>query len=116
MVTQRNRPSSLASPEIDRPSNMARSHPSLSQETRAASLHLFSSLRPFSPKSPFDPPGRRLRRRTNLQQIDLQSQPLLSTLRRELKRFEKNPTKFRICSGTARLRRGKGRSWRRWGC
>ncbi|XP_057951492.1 M phase phosphoprotein 10 isoform X2 [Malania oleifera] len=64
----------------------------LSHTARTASRHLFSRLRPFCPKSPFD----------NLlvegfdaeqiwQQIDLQSQPLLSSLRKDLRWFEKNP-------------------------
>ncbi|KAK9278225.1 hypothetical protein L1049_027787 [Liquidambar formosana] len=66
--------------------------PELSQTARLASQHLFSSLLPFTPKSPFD----RLLidgfdAEQIWQQIDLQSQPLISSLRRELKRFEKNP-------------------------
>ncbi|XP_021292465.1 U3 small nucleolar ribonucleoprotein protein MPP10 [Herrania umbratica] len=64
----------------------------LSQAVRAASKHLFSSLKPHSPKSPFDQlliEG--FDAEQIWQQIDLQSQPLLSTLRREVKKFEKNP-------------------------
>ncbi|XAR50195.1 hypothetical protein NMG60_11004451 [Bertholletia excelsa] len=66
--------------------------PDLSQAARIASEYLFSSLKPFSPKSPFD------RLLVNgfdaeqiWQQIDIQSQPLISSLRREVKKFEKNP-------------------------
>ncbi|CAK9137587.1 unnamed protein product [Ilex paraguariensis] len=66
--------------------------PDLSEAARLASQYIFSSLTPHTPKSPF----------THLliegfdaeqiwQQIDLQSQPLISTLRREIKKFEKNP-------------------------
>ncbi|EOY20756.1 U3 small nucleolar ribonucleoprotein mpp10 isoform 4 [Theobroma cacao] len=64
----------------------------LSQAVRAASKHLFSSLKPHSPKSPFDQlliEG--FDAEQIWQQIDLQSQPLLYTLRREVKKFEKNP-------------------------
>uniref|UniRef100_A0A2N9HX35 Uncharacterized protein n=1 Tax=Fagus sylvatica TaxID=28930 RepID=A0A2N9HX35_FAGSY len=66
--------------------------PSLSQAARAASEHLFASLKPFTPKSPFD---KLLTQGFDAeqiwQQIDLQSHPLLSTIRREVKRFEENP-------------------------
>ncbi|XP_073016763.1 M phase phosphoprotein 10-like isoform X2 [Primulina eburnea] len=66
--------------------------PELSKTARLASQYLFSSLNPFAPKSPF----------THLltegfdaeqiwQQIDLQSQPLVSSLRRQVRNFEKNP-------------------------
>ncbi|KAK6920692.1 U3 small nucleolar ribonucleoprotein complex, subunit Mpp10 [Dillenia turbinata] len=66
--------------------------PDLSQAARLASQYVFSLLQPHCPKSPFD----------NLlvdgfdaeqiwQQIDIQSQPLVSSLRRELNKFEKNP-------------------------
>ncbi|KAL3618054.1 hypothetical protein CASFOL_038375 [Castilleja foliolosa] len=64
----------------------------LSNAARLASKYLFSSLSPQAPKSPF----------THLltegfdaeqiwQQIDLQTQPLLSSLRRHVRNFEKNP-------------------------
>ncbi|XP_062170138.1 M phase phosphoprotein 10 [Alnus glutinosa] len=66
--------------------------PALSQMARAASEHLFASLRPFTPKTPFD---KLLTKGFDAeqvwQQIDLQALPLLSTLRRDVKRFEKNP-------------------------
>ncbi|XP_042503124.1 U3 small nucleolar ribonucleoprotein protein MPP10 [Macadamia integrifolia] len=64
----------------------------LSQAARIASQYLFSSLQPFSPKSPFEHllvDG--FDAEQIWQQIDLQSQPLLSNLRREIKRFERNP-------------------------
>ncbi|OMO59979.1 Mpp10 protein [Corchorus capsularis] len=64
----------------------------LSEAVRAASKHLFASLKPHSPKSPFDQlliEG--FDAEQIWQQIDLQSQPLLSNLRREVKKFEKNP-------------------------
>ncbi|GFZ07827.1 hypothetical protein Acr_19g0007640 [Actinidia rufa] len=64
----------------------------LSQDAREASQNMFSFLKPFAPKSPFD----RLLvdgfdAEQIWQQIDLQSQPLISNLRRQLKKFEKNP-------------------------
>lgn len=68
----------------------------LSQTARAASQHLFSSLRPYAPKSPFEEllvEG--FDAEQIWQQIDLQSQPLLSSLERELKRFEKHPEEIR---------------------
>ncbi|XP_038880072.1 U3 small nucleolar ribonucleoprotein protein MPP10 isoform X2 [Benincasa hispida] len=66
--------------------------PSLSEVARLASQNLFSMLKPFSPKSPFDHllvDG--FDAEQIWQQIDLQSQPLLASVRRDLKRFEKNP-------------------------
>ncbi|KAF3437011.1 hypothetical protein FNV43_RR19764 [Rhamnella rubrinervis] len=71
-------------------------NPTLAQTARAASQQLFSSLRPFTPKSPFDHllvDG--FDAEQIWQQIDIQSQPLLSSIRRELKRFEKNPEEIR---------------------
>ena len=71
-------------------------NPTLSQTARAASQQLFSSLRPFTPKSLFDHllvDG--FDAEQIWQQIDIQSQPLLSSIRRELKRFEKNPEEIR---------------------
>ncbi|XP_027330177.1 U3 small nucleolar ribonucleoprotein protein MPP10 isoform X2 [Abrus precatorius] len=67
-------------------------NPSLSETARIASQYLFSSLRPFAPKSPLDQllvEG--FDAEQIWQQIDLQSQPLLSTLRRRLKKLAKNP-------------------------
>ncbi|KAK6153289.1 hypothetical protein DH2020_012928 [Rehmannia glutinosa] len=68
----------------------------LSNAARLASEYLFSSLSPYAPKSPF----------TQLltegfdaeqiwQQIDLQAQPLLSSLRRHVRNFEKNPEEIK---------------------
>ncbi|XP_020978258.1 U3 small nucleolar ribonucleoprotein protein MPP10 isoform X1 [Arachis ipaensis] len=67
-------------------------NPALSETSRAASRHLFSALRPFCPKSPLDQlliDG--FDAEQIWQQIDLQSQPLLSSLRRQVKHFAKNP-------------------------
>lgn len=64
----------------------------LSATARAASQYVFSSLKPFTPKSPFDQllvDG--FDAEQIWQQIDLQSQPLISSHRRELKRFERSP-------------------------
>ncbi|XP_030495636.2 M phase phosphoprotein 10 [Cannabis sativa] len=72
------------------------SSPTLSQTAREASQNLFSSLRPYTPKSPFDKllvEG--FDAEQIWQQIDLQSQPLLLTIRRELKRFEKDPAEIK---------------------
>ncbi|XP_050375803.1 M phase phosphoprotein 10 [Argentina anserina] len=70
--------------------------PELSQNARAALKNLFSSLRPFTPKSPFDKllvEG--FDAEQIWQQIDIQSQPLISNLRRELRRYEKNPEEIK---------------------
>ena len=67
-------------------------NPTLSQAARAASQYFFSSLRPFSQKLPLDQlliDG--FDTEQIWQQIDLQSQPLIATLRRRVKRLEKNP-------------------------
>ncbi|XP_058749363.1 M phase phosphoprotein 10-like [Vicia villosa] len=67
-------------------------NPTLSETARAASKHLFSSLGPFSSKSPLH---QLLTDGYDAEQIwhqiDLQSQPLLSTLRRRLNQLVKNP-------------------------
>lgn len=64
----------------------------LSQAARSAASYIFSSLAPHTPKSPFE---RLLTQGFDheqiFQQIDLQLQPLISSLRREVKKFEKNP-------------------------
>lgn len=68
----------------------------LSQTARAASQYLFSSLKPYTPKTPFDQllvDG--FDAEQIWQQIDLQSQPLLSSIKRDLKRFQKNPDELR---------------------
>ncbi|KAF7124637.1 hypothetical protein RHSIM_Rhsim12G0165800 [Rhododendron simsii] len=79
----------------------------LSQAARAASEHIYSSLKPYTPKTPFE------RLLVNgfdaeqiWQQIDLQSQPLISSLRRELKRFEKNPEEISKLFGVDEEREG----------
>ncbi|XP_021753133.1 U3 small nucleolar ribonucleoprotein protein MPP10-like [Chenopodium quinoa] len=64
----------------------------LSGFARLASQHLFASLKPYSPKSPFDQlhsDGFDVEQ--IWQQIDLQSQPLINTLKREIKRYEEKP-------------------------
>ncbi|KAI5417017.1 hypothetical protein KIW84_041858 [Lathyrus oleraceus] len=65
-------------------------NPTLSETARAASKYLFSSLRPFTPKSPLD---QLLVEGYDTEQIwhqiNLQSQPLLSTIRRQLNRLIK---------------------------
>ncbi|KAG5522939.1 hypothetical protein RHGRI_034927 [Rhododendron griersonianum] len=83
---------------------------SLSQAARAASEHIYSSLKPYTPKTPFE------RLLVNgfdaeqiWQQIDLQSQPLISSLRRELKRFEKNPEEISKLFGLDEEREGEER-------
>lgn len=64
----------------------------LSQTARDASQHLFASIKPFASKSPFDHllvDG--FDAEQIWQQIDIQSQPIISSLRRQINRFEKNP-------------------------
>ncbi|KAI9174156.1 hypothetical protein LWI28_012854 [Acer negundo] len=64
----------------------------LSNAAREASRHLFSFLKSHTPKSPLDQllvEG--FDAEQIWQQIDLLSQPLLSGLNREVKKFEKNP-------------------------
>jgi U3 small nucleolar RNA-associated protein MPP10 len=70
---------------------------SLSQTARTACKHLFSSINPHVPKSPFDQllidgcDAEQI-----WQQIDLQSQPLLSSLRRQVLHFQKNPEEIKV--------------------
>ncbi|CAM8937094.1 unnamed protein product [Rhodiola kirilowii] len=66
--------------------------PSLSKLARTSAQQLFSVLKPYAPKSPFDKllvDG--FDAEQIWQQIDMQSQPILATLRREVKRYESNP-------------------------
>lgn len=81
--------------------------PELSRSVRSASQHLFSSLKHFTPKSPFDQlltDG--FDAEQIWQQIDLQSQPLISSLRRELNRFEKNPEEISKIFGKMEVVKG----------
>ncbi|KAA8540804.1 hypothetical protein F0562_024767 [Nyssa sinensis] len=83
--------------------------PDISQAARKASQYIFSSLRPFAPKSPFDHlliDG--FDAEQIWQQIDLQSQPLISSLRRELKKFEKNPEEISKLFGWVGVKKGEG--------
>ncbi|XP_058087288.1 M phase phosphoprotein 10 [Magnolia sinica] len=69
--------------------------PSLSETARSASSSLFSALLPSCPKSPFDHllvDG--FDAEQIWHQIDLQSRPLISNLRREIKRLEANPAEI----------------------
>ncbi|KAH7856504.1 hypothetical protein Vadar_002187 [Vaccinium darrowii] len=82
----------------------------LSQAARAASDYIYSSLKPYTPKAPFE---RLLMGGFDAeqiwQQIDLQSQPLLSSLRRELKRFENNPEGISKLFGVDERKEGEER-------
>ncbi|XP_070027301.1 M phase phosphoprotein 10 [Nicotiana sylvestris] len=66
--------------------------PDLSEAARLASKYLYSSLKPYTPKSPF---AQLLTDGFDAeqiwQQIDLQSEPLISSLRRQIRQFEKKP-------------------------
>ncbi|CAH8354223.1 unnamed protein product [Eruca vesicaria subsp. sativa] len=69
---------------------------SISSVARVASQYLFTKLKPHNPKSPFEEllvEG--FDAEQIWQQIDMQSQPLLSSLRLEVKRFAKNPKEIR---------------------
>uniref|UniRef100_A0A1J3FWN5 U3 small nucleolar ribonucleoprotein protein MPP10 n=1 Tax=Noccaea caerulescens TaxID=107243 RepID=A0A1J3FWN5_NOCCA len=69
---------------------------SISEEARAALQYLFTKLKPHNPKSPFDQlfvDG--FDAEQIWQQIDMQSQPVLSSLRQEVKRFATNPEEIR---------------------
>lgn len=68
----------------------------LSKAARLASAYLFSSLIPYTPKSPFSEllvDG--FDAEQIWQQIDVQTQPLISSLRRKVRNFEKNPQEIR---------------------
>lgn len=67
----------------------------MSLSTRVTSQQIFTFLKPHTPKSPFDQlltDG--FDSEQIWQQIDIQSQPLISSLKREINRFEKNPDKI----------------------
>ncbi|XP_002511381.2 U3 small nucleolar ribonucleoprotein protein MPP10 [Ricinus communis] len=69
----------------------------LSQTSRAASQHLFSCLKPHAPKSPFDKllvEG--FDAEQIWQQIDLLTQPLLSSIRHQVRNLEKNPEEIKL--------------------
>ncbi|KAK4362473.1 hypothetical protein RND71_017714 [Anisodus tanguticus] len=66
--------------------------PDLSEAARLASKYLYSFLKPYTPKSPF---AQLLTDGFDAeqiwQQIDLQSEPLLTSLGRQIRQFEKKP-------------------------
>uniref|UniRef100_A0A6V7QU37 U3 small nucleolar ribonucleoprotein protein MPP10 n=1 Tax=Ananas comosus var. bracteatus TaxID=296719 RepID=A0A6V7QU37_ANACO len=70
--------------------------PELSALARAASSHLFSSLVPLCPNPPIDRllAGEGFDAEQVWFQVDLLSRPLLALLRRELRRFERDPPSF----------------------
>ncbi|XP_060204626.1 M phase phosphoprotein 10 isoform X2 [Lycium barbarum] len=80
--------------------------PDLSEAARLASKYLYSSLKPYTPKSPF---AQLLTDGFDAeqiwQQIDLQSQPLLASLDRHIRQFEKKPEEisksYSLVSGTS---------------
>ncbi|CAH8351664.1 unnamed protein product [Eruca vesicaria subsp. sativa] len=75
---------------------------SISDVARVASQYLFTKLKPHNLKSPFEEllvDG--FDAEQIWQQIDMQSQPLLSSLRHEVKRFAKNPKEIRKLGGLA---------------
>lgn len=66
--------------------------PELSKAARLASKYLFSAISPHAPKSPFNQLlTEGFDTEQIWQQIDLQAQPLLSSLRRYVRNFERNP-------------------------
>ncbi|GJY42656.1 Mpp10 protein [Tanacetum coccineum] len=80
--------------------------PDLSTTARIASQHLFSSLKPYAPKSsPFD----RLLVDSHFdaeqiwQQIDLQSHPLISSLKRHVTTFINNPPKLVVANNDEKI-------------
>lgn len=64
---------------------------------RTASEHLFALLKPYTPKSPFERllVDDKFDAEQIWQQMDLQSQPLISALRRQVNKFEKDPKEVR---------------------
>ncbi|KAI3499436.1 hypothetical protein L1887_35236 [Cichorium endivia] len=69
----------------------------LANAARIASEHLFASLKPYTPKSPFDRllVDEKFDAEQIWQQIDLQSQPLISAIRRQVIKFEKDPQELK---------------------
>ncbi|XP_076947586.1 M phase phosphoprotein 10-like [Bidens hawaiensis] len=64
---------------------------------RTASKHLFALLKPYTPKSPFERllVDDKFDAEQIWQQMDLQSQPLISALRRQVNKLEKDPKEVR---------------------
>nr|XP_043615243.1 U3 small nucleolar ribonucleoprotein protein MPP10 [Erigeron canadensis] len=71
--------------------------PELANAARIASEHLFASLKPYTSKSPFDRllVDHKFDAEQIWQQIDLQSQPLISAIRRQVDKFEKDPKQLK---------------------
>ncbi|KAJ9568273.1 hypothetical protein OSB04_004239 [Centaurea solstitialis] len=71
--------------------------PELANDARIASEYLFASLKPYAPKSPFDRllVDDKFDAEQIWQQIDLQSQPLISAIRRQVNKFEKDPQELK---------------------
>ncbi|KAL9263349.1 M phase phosphoprotein 10-like protein, partial [Drosera capensis] len=70
--------------------------PVLSHLSRSSSQHLFKTLLPHTPKSPFDKllvDG--FDAEQIWQQIEIQTKPFIESLKREVKRFETNPDEIR---------------------
>uniref|UniRef100_A0A7N0VN40 U3 small nucleolar ribonucleoprotein protein MPP10 n=1 Tax=Kalanchoe fedtschenkoi TaxID=63787 RepID=A0A7N0VN40_KALFE len=66
--------------------------PSRSELARTGAKHIFSLLKSYAPKSPFDELlVNGFDAEQIWQQIDLQSQPVLASIRREVNRYERNP-------------------------
>ncbi|CAL1367497.1 unnamed protein product [Linum trigynum] len=85
----------------------------LSDSARAASQHLFASLRPHVRKSPFDELlVDNFDAEQIWQQIDLLTQPLVRSIRRRVKHWEKNPTEIEnllpeVADGGRKVAQGK---------
>lgn len=70
--------------------------PELSTAARLASQYLFSSLCPYAPKSPFNQLlTEGFDAEQIWQQIDLQAEPLVSSLKRHVSKFERNPEEIK---------------------
>ncbi|KAK9077592.1 hypothetical protein SSX86_005929 [Deinandra increscens subsp. villosa] len=71
--------------------------PELANAARTASEHLFALLKPYTPKSPFDRllVDEKFDAEQIWQQIDLQSQPLISAICRQVNKFEKDPKELK---------------------
>ncbi|KAK9069264.1 hypothetical protein SSX86_013380 [Deinandra increscens subsp. villosa] len=71
--------------------------PELANVARTASEHLFALLKPYTPKSPFDRllVDDKFDAKQIWQQIDIQSQPLMSAIRCQVNKFEKDPKELK---------------------